>query len=118
MPHPQLENVFGRGSLLDPADVSVHVDKAWQDIHALDIQLLVVGLSLRSALGVDRYAGNAHAPNVDDPVALDNDVHWPDGWCTCAVDQGSTSQDQALERALALGAGRGLGYRLRPVLGD
>jgi hypothetical protein len=80
----------------------VHVDEAGEGVHALDIQLAVVGLGLRPVLGIDRHPWRADTLDLDDAVALDDDIDRAARWRPGAVDQGSTAQDEPIEGPLAL----------------
>ena len=62
--HPQLENVFGLWRLGCAAAMPVHVDEAWQDIHARGIDDMV---RFRFVTATDRF----------DPIVLDHNIDWP-----------------------------------------
>ena len=72
----------------------------------------LAGCASWSAALVDRQARVAHADDPSDPVALHHDVHGAAGRRAGTVHDDRASDDQPLERAFALGAGRGGGDEL------
>ena len=106
MAHPELENIFGRRTLLAAADVPVQIDETREHVVTLELHHFVARTRDRPALFFDRNTGKADALDLRDAVVLDHDVHRADSGGARAVDQSDGSQDETVERTVSSGAGR------------
>src|SRR5262249_24455604 len=97
--HPQLVDVLGGCPLREAADVRVAIDEARQHVHPCGVDLLYA--FDRAARFLDRYLWKAHAPDLFDPVVLDDDVAGAHRRSARAADHRRAANDQPLERPFA-----------------
>jgi hypothetical protein len=79
-------------------DVEVH--KAGKDIHPFGVQF--VGRVLGASFFIDGNKGCPHTGHPDDLVVLDNNIDGTTGRAACAVDKGTTANDEPLKGTLSL----------------
>ncbi len=114
MPHPEFVDILrGRRlaqfALLGIADVSVHVDETGEDILAVRVDLAITCCG--PTFGIDWRPGVADGFDLNDPVALDDNIYGSIWRRARAVDHRGAPNHQSCKRPFtAMACGRRLNH--------
>ena len=118
MGHPKFEDVLGWSALADAADMTMHINKAWQNVLSLEVNFSVARFWPAAVVQVFRASRRvADRHDLGDPVAFNNDVYRAHRRSASTVNQNTATENQAVVGSFTLstiGCDRYLGAGLCP----